>query len=140
MENAVFRKCFPTTARRDVAREIRLQRIAASVGVAPQVLKTDGKTFIEMDDLGACSIAELYGEDINDVPNNVREDIYKILWVLWDTYRIHYKDVTPYNFMEKNGHVWIIDFGHAMIRNKLCPYLAETFEEGYIKSWNPDFR
>jgi hypothetical protein len=62
---------------------------------------------------------------------------------IYYVYNIEYIDVTPYNFVEVEGRVWIIDFGHAMKRQagrKTNWYLRDIFDEGKISYWNPDFK
>ena len=53
---------------------------------------------------------------------------------------IQYIDVTPYNFIEKDHEVYIIDFGHASYiyeKQKVDEYL-ERFFNGE-NEWNEDF-
>jgi tRNA A-37 threonylcarbamoyl transferase component Bud32 len=52
---------------------------------------------------------------------------------------IEYLDVTPYNFIEKDGTVYIIDFGHARnVSDYLDDYLDDIFANWKLK-WNPEF-
>jgi tRNA A-37 threonylcarbamoyl transferase component Bud32 len=140
----IFRKTFPVgTAPSDIQREVELQKAAAQVGFSPKVFSTDYETFIEMEDLEEMCVADKYGEDIDGIPSFILEDIYKILSDLYYIYNIHYIDVTPYNFIERDGRTWIIDFGHA---TRCRPgqntnwYLIESLDQGKISYWNPDFK
>jgi tRNA A-37 threonylcarbamoyl transferase component Bud32 len=137
--NTMYRKEFPATPRPDIVREVRLQTTAANLGLAPRVLGTDNKTFIEMENVGT-ALAYVYGTDTEDLPNDVRGSVYDIICTLYAN-GIQYLDITPYNFtQDENGRVWIIDFGHATNRKRLRPYLIKMFNEGYLHTWNADFR
>ena len=123
-----------------VLHEARLQTIAAEYGIAPTVISTDYKTFIKMKHLNALSIADKYGENIDDIPTDIRKKIIDIVWMLYDTCGIQYLDVTPYNFVEANGRVWVIDFGDADSSSEfLDEYLEELFDTWELK-WNEAFR
>lgn len=140
----IFRKTFPIRTKfQDVQNEVELQSIAAELGFSPKIISTDNETYIEMEHLDEMCVADKYGEAIDGIPSFILEDIYKILSDLYYVYNIEYIDVTPYNFIEVEGRVWIIDFGHAMKRQagrKMNWYLREIFDEGEIKYWNPDFK
>jgi tRNA A-37 threonylcarbamoyl transferase component Bud32 len=140
----IFRKTFPVgTAPSDIQREVELQKAAAQVGFSPKVFSTDYMTFIEMEDLEEMCVADKYGEDIDGIPSFILEDIYKMLSDLYYIYNIHYIDVTPYNFIERDGRTWIIDFGHATRRRpgqNTNWYLIESLDAGKISYWNPDFK
>ena len=133
---AVFiKKVSPDT----IENEVKLQNIAASYGFAPKVYKTT-EDEIHMEDLQEMCIADKYGEAFDTMPTFILEDIYIILRDLYIQYDIEYIDVTPYNFIEKNGRVWIIDFGHASKKGNNNWYLMDVFHAGRIPCWNPDFR
>jgi RIO-like serine/threonine protein kinase len=134
----MYRKEFQGTPGRDVAKEVRLQRISAGLGLSPSIRNTDNRTFMEMDNAGKC-LADIYGDDAEDLPNPIREQVYTIIFTLYQN-GIQYIDVTSYNFTEKDGQVWIIDFGHANTHKRLCPYLRKMFNEGYLHEWNADFK
>lgn len=140
----IFRKIFPKgTKPNDVEREVELQQAAAAAGFSPKLVSTDYRTLIEMEDLEEMCIADKYGEDIDGIPSFILEDIYKILSDLYYIYNIEYIDVTPYNFIERDGRTWIIDFGHAQRRRagqNTNWYLIESLDAGEISYWNPDFR
>lgn len=120
-----------------IANEYELQCEAAYYGLAPDVIRTDYRTYIQMEDLDALNVADMYGEEI---PKEILEKIYTIVRFLYDTCDIEYLDLTPYNFIEKNGLVYVVDFGDARPRQPvLDPYLAEIFQAGCITHWNPAF-
>lgn len=134
----MYRKEFQNIPGRDVAKEVRLQRISAGLGLSPVIHNTDNRTFIEMENVGSC-LADIYGDDAEDLPNSIREQVYNIIFTLYQ-FGIQYIDVTSYNFTVRDGQVWVIDFGHAHTRTRLCPYLRKLFNEGYLHEWNADFR
>ena len=93
-----------------------------------------------MEHLHAPCLTEIYGDAIDDIPKWIREDIVDILYVLYTIAKIEYVDVTPYNFIERDGVVWIIDFGHAKnVTSEIDPYLDELFASWMLTKWNPDF-
>lgn len=135
----MYRKEFTHTPAKEIAREVRLQQTSAALGLSPAVLKTDNKTFIEMEMVDDMALAYKYGYDVDELPNNVRQQVYDLVFTLYQ-HGIQYVDITPYNFIEHDGKVWIIDFGHASNRKRLVPYLRRLFNEGYLHEWNADFR
>jgi hypothetical protein len=102
-----------------------------------------GKPWINKGKNGMPSTEPMHFQAIDSIPSFILEDIYKIVSDLYYVYNIEYIDVTPYNFVEVEGHVWIIDFGHAMKRQagrKTNWYLRDIFDEGKISYWNSDFK
>lgn len=135
-----FVKRFPNTPYEAIRREARLQRRAAAMGLAPKVVRCT-ETTIVMEDLQAPCLAEVYGDSIDDIPAWIKEDILDILYSLRTIAQIEYIDVTPYNFIETDGVVWIIDFGHAREAGpEIDPYLDELFANWVLSKWNPDFQ
>ena len=92
-----------------------------------------------MEKIPEMCVADKYGENIRAIPKEMMKEIYNILHRLYYECDIEYVDVTPYNFIEYNGKVWVIDFGDAKPVKKNW-YLEEIFENGLILSWNPDFK
>jgi tRNA A-37 threonylcarbamoyl transferase component Bud32 len=141
-----YRKTFPSgTPESYVRNEVHLQTVASQIGLAPAIKKTDYKTFVEMEDLKEMSVEDMYGSDINQIPPKILSAMWAILYTLYHTFDIEYIDVWPRNFIEKNGRVWIIDFGDA---REIChededyepdEYLQEILEAGRITHWNPEF-
>jgi serine/threonine-protein kinase RIO1 len=82
----------------------------------------------------------MYGDTIGDIPEWIQEAILDILYALYTVAKIEYIDVTPYNFIERDGVVWIIDFGHAKdVADEMDPYLDEVFASWNLSKWNPEF-
>jgi len=135
-----FIKRFPSTVPYgEIRREARLQRLASGIGLAPRVIRCCATTIV-MENLNAPCLAEVYGDDPADLPEWIGEEILDILYTLYTVLGIEYIDVTPYNFIERDGIVWIIDFGHARKRSTdIDPYLDELFANWEITKWNPDF-
>ena len=122
-----------------IRNEVELQKRAFRKGLAPKIINTDYKTFIKMEKIPEMCIADKYGEDIKKMPKDILKQIYKILYILYHECHIQYVDVTPYNFIECDGKVWVIDFGDAIPVKKEW-YLEEVFDNEEVLEWNPDFR
>lgn len=134
-----FIKRFPNTPYEEIRREARLQRRAAALGISPKVKRCTMSTIV-MEDLKTPCLAEMYGDSIDDIPEWIRDDILDILYTLYTIGKIEYIDVTPYNFIERDGVVWIIDFGHAKdVTPEMDPYLDELFATWNLSKWNPEF-
>lgn len=135
-----FVKRFQNTPYESIRREARLQRRAAAMGLSPPVVRCTASTLV-MEDLRAPCLAEVYGNSVDDLPEWIKEDILDILYTLRTLARIEYIDVTPYNFIETDGVVWIIDFGHAKeAGEEVDPYLDELFASWSLTKWNPEFQ
>ena len=135
----VFRKDVSNRSEDLIMKEIRLQKKAAAIGVSPRIIGSDFKTYIDMEDLGEMCIADMYGENIKDMPESILINIYDILRRLYLECDIEYIDITPYNFIETNAQLWIIDFGDANDIPKKDPFLKELFQKGSLTRWNSEF-
>jgi hypothetical protein len=82
-----------------------------------------------------------YGENPNVLPKKYWHQIRNILETLLYEEGIEYVDITPYNFIEKEDKIYIIDFGDAYYTNtndKINWFLQEVLDG--FEGWNPDFR
>jgi RIO-like serine/threonine protein kinase len=127
----------------DAENEIELQQIASKYNFVPKIINTtfeNDRCIIEMEDLQALNIADIYGENIEDIPEHVWNSIRIILRILLEEEGIEYVDITPYNFIEKDNKIYIIDFGHAYYTDlvDINPFLFDVIYND-LKSWNPDF-
>ena len=137
---SVYRKEFTTEKPAYIKNEVRLKKIAARYGLAPKVLKTDNKTFVDMVRLEEMNVGDMYGNDIDDIPPRVVGGMFGLVWILYHICGIEYLDLWPRNFVEVDGRVWVIDFGDArMKRDKKDDYLESVFKKGRITKWNPEF-
>ena len=121
--------------------EIELQQVASRHGFSPKVLSVNG-LFFEMEDLAAPCLADKYGDKIDDIPQSIWDEIVHILVILYEVEGIEYIDITPYNFIECDGKVWIIDFGHAFYTTddkKPMNWFLRDLLDTQEKAWNPDF-
>jgi tRNA A-37 threonylcarbamoyl transferase component Bud32 len=134
-----FIKRFPANIPYDqIRKEARLQRHAAALGLAPKIIRCTSRTIV-MEDLKAKCLADVYGDKIEDLPEWVKEDILDILNTLYTAGGIEYVDITPYNFIELDGIVWIIDFGHAKYASETVDSFLEEILDNWELKWNPDF-
>jgi tRNA A-37 threonylcarbamoyl transferase component Bud32 len=135
----MFIKDVSNRSEKQIHNEVELQTRAFRKGLAPRVISSDYKTYIEMEKIPEMCVADKYGENIKNIPKTVISDIYKIIRTLYHDCDIEYVDVTPYNFIECDGRVWVIDFGDAIPVLKNW-YLQELFDNECILEWNPDFK
>jgi tRNA A-37 threonylcarbamoyl transferase component Bud32 len=121
-------------------KEIRLQKVAARLGVAPtihSIVKHDGMNVAVMSRIQGSTLADLYGPD-SSIPIAIWSHVRALLQTLWN-HGIEYVDITPYNIMleTETDRMWIVDFGHA--RNvRMNPHLRAILEGA--NEWNADFR
>ena len=135
----MYSKDVSNRTEKQIKNEVELQNRAAKKHLAPKILQTDFKTFIKMEKIPEMCIADMYGENIRTMPKHIMKEIYTILYRLYHECDIEYLDVTPYNFIEYNGKVWVIDFGDAKPVKKNW-YLQEVFENELILTWNQEFK
>lgn len=135
----MFIKDVSNRTEEQIRQEVILQTRAAEKGLSPRVISSDYKTYIEMEKIPEMCVADKYGENIKNIPKTVISDIYKIIRTLYHDCDIQYVDVTPYNFIECDGRLWVIDFGDAIpvVKNW---YLQELFDNECVLEWNPDFK
>lgn len=124
--------------------EIDLQTIAAEYGFSPKISiveYVDDVCKIMMDDVEAECLANTYGDDPEDVPLWIWNQIRTMVTTLYEHEGIEYVDITPYNFIEKDNRIYMIDFGDAKYTDNEKPvdwFLTEFMEgENY---WNPDYK
>ena len=136
----VFHKNVCNRSELQIKKEVEFQIKASTLGLCPKIIITDYKTYIDMEDLEEMCIADMYGEDISTMPNHILDQIYTIIVRLYLECDIEYIDITPYNFIEKDNKIWIIDFGDAREAAKKDWFLKELFINKKVLQWNPDFR
>jgi len=126
----------------DADNEVELQKIASSYGFSPRVLshnKLDDSSFIMMEDLEAECLADVYGENPDNIPLWIWDEIRSMVTALFDQEGIEYVDITPYNFIEKDNRIYMIDFGDAKYTNGEVNWFLSEFLDGE-NSWNPDYK
>lgn len=135
----------------EIKNEIKLQHIASSYGFSPKIISTwikDGEYHIEMEKIDALCLADKYGDKPEHIPKHYWYQIKSILNFLFYRENIEYVDITPYNFIEKNNKLYLIDFGHAFytsglnIKNYIPSnwFLRDFLDQSkQIFGYNPDF-
>jgi len=135
---------------RKISREIEMQEISANYGFSPKIIKSE-ITFnkedrkyignITMENLNELCIADRYGEDPRNIPKIIWDQIRTIIRILYNEEGIEYIDITGYNFIEKKGKVYIIDFGDAIYtrKDREMNWFLSYFLGGH-NGWNPDFK
>ena len=142
-------KIIPTKTLSDVKnveREIKLHERAIRIShenripfFVPQFYESfiyDEVCYILMERIDGKTLAELYGEDYDDVPKEIQREVKHIIKTLFIN-DIHYVDVTPYNFILRDDRVYLVDFGHA--HEVPVNYYLKEFLLNRAKCWNPDF-
>ena len=131
--------------KRDVDdREYFMQQYVYQLNIVnvPQIIYYDEKNKIMiMKKVEGMNLSDQYGDNANDIPNEIFEQVVKIVRNLV-LHNIEYPDLTGYNFIEDtNGKVWIIDFGHSkmMSSNQIHNIHIQNICNG-DKKWNPDFK
>ena len=135
---------------RKISREIEMQEISANYGFSPKIIKSqiifnnEDKKYIgniTMENLNELCIADRYGEDPRNIPKIIWDQIRTIIRILYNEEGIEYIDITGYNFIEKKGKVYIIDFGDAIYtrKDREMNWILSYFLGGH-NGWNPDFR
>jgi RIO-like serine/threonine protein kinase len=146
-DNPYYTKIIPYTdkvGQGKISLEVELQKVASKHGFCPQIydhVYHPNECHITMGNLNAPCLADQYGDDIDDIPQKVWDQIVLILKILYYDEGIEYIDITPYNFIEKDGIVYIIDFGHAYYvhYSKETNWFLKDVLNGH-KGWNPDFK
>uniref|UniRef100_A0A6C0ENX0 non-specific serine/threonine protein kinase n=1 Tax=viral metagenome TaxID=1070528 RepID=A0A6C0ENX0_9ZZZZ len=124
--------------------EVELQLIAAKYGFAPKISNIEYGEYtcqIIMEDVEADCLANTYGDDPEEIPLWIWDQIRTMVTTLYEHEGIEYIDITPYNFIEKDNRIYMIDFGDAQYVNHDIPtnwFLSEFMDgENY---WNPDYK
>lgn len=119
--------------------EIAFHKTAQKYGFVPKIQKIEGQK-VYMDHLGESNtLSDIYGDNPEDIPSHLWVQIRTMVQLLLDKENIEYVDVTPYNFIETNGTLYMIDFGDAKYAEKEINWYLKEFLEGE-NFWNPDFR
>lgn len=122
--------------------EIELQTIAADYGFSPKITriarcKEDVRIFME--DIEEEPLVAVYGDDPEDIPAWIWKEIREMVTTLYEEEGIEYVDITPYNFIEKDDRIYMIDFGDAKYKEGETDWFLTEFLEGE-NSWNPDYK
>jgi tRNA A-37 threonylcarbamoyl transferase component Bud32 len=123
--------------------EIELQKVASKYNFCPKIIDVDYREtecIITMENLNELCLADKYGDKSKHISNEIWIQIFNIISILYEKEGIEYIDITPYNFIEKKGKVYIIDFGDASYvkKDKEINWFLKEFMDG-TKEWNPDF-
>jgi len=145
-----YHKLIQSIESRKIEREIEMQGIASTYGFSPKIVDSNviyntqmNKYLgtIVMENLDEMCISDKYGDDPKNVPKIIWDQIRTIIKILYHQEGIEYIDITGYNFIEKNGKVYIIDFGDAIYSKPMIEinWFLDKFLNGY-NGWNPDFK
>ena len=91
-----------------------------------------------METVNGQTLSDLYGDDADDLPEWIWEEIRHMVMTLLDDEGIEYVDITPYNFMQVGKRIVMVDFGDAKYSDGEVDWFIKEFLEGQ-NSWNSDF-
>jgi tRNA A-37 threonylcarbamoyl transferase component Bud32 len=108
----------------------------------PRLVTYNKKTSqLVMANIDGMSVSDMYGENIEDTPDDVFEKIREILVKLVDN-GIEYPDFTGYNFILDNNvpdKIWVIDFEHTTCVENITNKCIMGVYNGE-KMWNDDYK
>tara|TARA_B110000967_G_C18800479_1_gene518208 strand:+ start:297 stop:737 length:441 start_codon:yes stop_codon:yes gene_type:complete len=108
----------------------------------PRLVTYNKKTSqLVMANIDGMSVSDMYGENIEDTPDDVFEKIREILVKLVDN-GIEYPDFTGYNFILDNNvpdKIWVIDFEHTTCVENITNKFIMGVYNGE-KMWNDDYK
>jgi tRNA A-37 threonylcarbamoyl transferase component Bud32 len=122
--------------------EVELQTVASKYGFCPKISSVKFSNTgceIMMDHIKSPCLADMYGDQPSALPAPLWSKIHHIVSTLYEQEGIIYVDITPYNFIEHEEKVYIIDFGDAYYKGTRP---RNWFHEEFLAnpcSWNPDF-
>jgi hypothetical protein len=120
--------------------EIHLYKKASELNIAPPFFESNTTSYMITQDMDEMCLADKYGPQAKSIPPWIWKQIHYMIKRLLDEGSMEYIDITPYNFIEKDGVVWCIDYGHATpFRGEIRNWFLKEFLEKKLKSWNPDF-
>jgi len=141
----MFKKTIHFSEKRGLAEtelEIDLQKTASIYSFCPKISSvkfTDTGCEITMEHINSMCLADIYGDKSSDLPNVLWSKIHNIVKTLYEEVGIEYIDITPYNFIEHEESIYIIDFGDAYFKGtRPRNWFHKEFLENPC-SWNPDF-
>ena len=125
--------------------EIDIQNKACKYGFAPriyEIVREPKYWTVLMEDVGEdYTLDKIYGYDARNVPDYIWQQLVHIIRILFEEEGIEYADITPRNFIERFGKVYVIEFGEAKYADENLPvneFLQEFLDsEGYV--WKPEF-
>ena len=135
-----FTKYIRSENKRNIDREYETQLIASKYEFAPKIYNYTVTRGFEKKYYEGKLVMENWDEAKN-IPALIWTQMRNIVKTLYEEECIEYIDITGYNFIEKNGKVYIIDFGHAKYSKKDVPinWFLKKFLDGE-NAFNPDFR
>lgn len=125
-------------------REYFMQKYIYNLDIVniPEIIEynSDSKIMV-MKKVGKDNLSHTYGENADDIPDDVFDQVVKIVRNLV-LHNIEYPDLTGYNFIEDtDGKVWIIDFEHSsMMTSKQVNNIHIQNICNGDKIWNPEFK
>ena len=136
---------YNSKSKKDIELEIELQNVSSSYGFSPKILNStflDDKCIIEMEKIDDVCLFYKYGNNPENIPKYVWHQIRQILFILLEKEAIEYINITPYNFIEKDGGIYILDFGDAYYSYESGDAYINSFLDDFLdgtEEWNEEF-
>jgi tRNA A-37 threonylcarbamoyl transferase component Bud32 len=104
----------------------------------PKIYSYDKKNkILKMQRIPNMNISDKYGEESSNISKELFNKIRKVVKKLYLN-NIEYSDITGYNFIEYQGKIWVIDFGHAYFNLNITNPFIKKFLKG-LNSWNDEY-
>ena len=119
--------------------EYRVHQMVYNAGIVnvPKIYSYDeNEKILVMQKICNMSVADFYGEDIINVPHKILNDIQRQIKKLYE-FGVCYPDITGYNFVEKDGKVFIVNFRNACFNKEDA--FVEKFIHTQMCNWNPEY-
>jgi len=129
-------------------KEYEMHKHISELGIvyAPKIIDYNRETnILVMEKINYMCVSDSYGENEEDISDDLFGKIKKIIKLLWDN-NIVYPDITGYNFIEYDNKIWIIDFEHSDFKHSDFKsdindkYVEKFVSDNNYKFWNPRFK
>ena len=128
-----------------IEKQIEIQKKASLFDIAPKIVdtwKTNEYYYIEMEYINENNLASKYGKNSEDISETIWNQIRNITQKLLNE-KIEYIEVTPYNLLENNDKIYLINFKNANFLNEIKTnnsFLNKLLDKDNPENfYNPDF-
>ena len=140
-----FEKNYCFTKHNVEEHEYKMQKMIYNLNIinVPKIYSYDkeNKTMV-MEKIFNMNIADEFGEDAKDVPQDILEKIQEIIRKLYYA-GVEYPDITGYNFIKYKDKIYLIDFEHSKFFSNETMEQLDPFVIQFINGlcdWNPNYK